>query len=973
MKKPIIRRLTALFMTVFLMAGYFLSCGIRGYAGTDDVLIEEWSTDSDDAADPEYQPEEIPSVSVQEDPGEEPIMIQDIPDESDRPSFPDDSELDPGIIPESDLLDESVFIESETDTNTGFAFSYGEDVLEEDRESLLPEEEDDQAVFDGQDLFLTDNLSEESAETEEETEPEGAAESKSDPESEEDSSLLEEATAVNETVTGTVTYDDPTIAPDGRGTVSGGMRQKLYGTKAAELTNFTSFGDQLSSSARRIYNNRVSFYIQNRKTTSFQVTYTQDNTVLSFPVDVEEQEINGEPVAVIDTGSASYKSGVESLLKIMQASADAFYYDYPELFWYRPGSYNYEIDAYKMADGTWMGYVKRIISSPSLAYPGASGQLNAFDAGVETAVAQIELSADYNLDGFVSTLEYIQGAHDYLCERMWYDSTTLSAVTAAQNNGQAVTDYHIFSAAGAFIDSTQLGTGVVCEGYAKAFAVLLKQAGIPCSLVAGTTSQSTIGHMWNAVKYEGVWYLVDPTWDDNGGRQDISYSYYMTHSFSGYRTPSGYISGSSGTTASGFYLEKQDFAYPAVTSHRHSFSRQNIQEEECTGFEERKCSYDPVMYWKWFAYPNGHLERTETLTGSTCITHGTAQIYCARCGRFLSEEELPLGGHSFNSVGKCSYCGKYQLSKASFSLPSQTYTGSALTPAITLKQDGRTLTAGTDYSTGTYSSNINCGTASVTFTGKGQYIGQKKVTFTIARAPVSRLSVSVGAVTYTGAKLTPAVTVKDGTRVLKKGTDYQIVYPDTVNAGTTSLTLKGIGNYTGTRSVQYTIKRRSLSDAVCTVKNAVYSGQPRKPAVTVKRGEKVLSAGKDYTLTWSNNTRIGTASVQIKGIKNYTGSRTLTFSILPSKMITVKVAGKTRQLLVTWLSRKGASGYELQYSASAAMKNPTLVKLNSTATRYTVTGLVKGKTYYVRMRIYYTVNGKKYYSAWSNILSAKVL
>ena len=309
MKKLIFRRLTALFMTVLLMTGCFLSCGIRGYAGTDDVLIEEWSTDSaDDIVDPEYQLKEILPVSVPEDPYDETVMIQDIPDESDRPSFPVGSELDPGIISEPDLQDESVFIESETDTNTDFAFSYGEDVFEEDPESLLSEE-DDQAVFDGPDLFLTDNLSEESAETEEETEPERAAESNSGPESEEDSSLLEEATAVNETVTGTVTYDDPTIAPDGRWSVSGGMRQKLYGTKAAELTNFTSFGDQLSSSARRIYNNRVSFYIQNRKTTSFQVTYTQDNTVCTFPVDVEEQEINGEPVVVIDTGSASYKIG----------------------------------------------------------------------------------------------------------------------------------------------------------------------------------------------------------------------------------------------------------------------------------------------------------------------------------------------------------------------------------------------------------------------------------------------------------------------------------------------------------------------------------------------------------------------------------------------------------------------------------------------------------------------------------------
>ena len=74
-------------------------------------------------------------------------------------------------------------------------------------------------------------------------------------------------------------------------------------------------------------------------------------------------------------------------------------------------------------------------------------------------------------------------------------------------------------------------------------------------------------------------------------------------------------------------------------------------------------------------------------------------------------------------------------------IPSQTYTGSAIEPAVTVKDGETTLTLGTDYEVA-YSNNVNAGTATVTITGKGNYSDSKEATFTIS----PRLARQAGAV-----------------------------------------------------------------------------------------------------------------------------------------------------------------------------------------------------------------------------------
>ena len=69
------------------------------------------------------------------------------------------------------------------------------------------------------------------------------------------------------------------------------------------------------------------------------------------------------------------------------------------------------------------------------------------------------------------------------------------------------------------------------------------------------------------------------------------------------------------------------------------------------------------------------------------------------------------------------------------------------------------------------------------------------------------------------------------------------------------------------------------------------------------------------------------------------------------------------------------TGYQLQYGTNKSFKSGTYklatVKSNTTVKK-TISKLTSGKTYYVRVRTYKTVDGKNIYSAWSDAMSVKV-
>ena len=128
---------------------------------------------------------------------------------------------------------------------------------------------------------------------------------------------------------------------------------------------------------------------------------------------------------------------------------------------------------------------------------------------------------------------------------------------------------------------------------------------------------------------------------------------------------------------------------------------------------------------------------------------------------------------------------------------------------------------------------------------------------------------------------------------------------------------------------------------------------------------KSLKAGTTY------NFRVR-AYKTINGTKYYSGWRTLKTPTSPSKpAIKTPSTNKKHQITAKWKKVSACSGYQVQYSMSSKFKKAT-AKTVSGASKTSCTGkFKKGKKYYIRVRSYKTVDGKKYYSAWSSVKSIK--
>ncbi len=167
---------------------------------------------------------------------------------------------------------------------------------------------------------------------------------------------------------------------------------------------------------------------------------------------------------------------------------------------------------------------------------------------------------------------------------------------------------------------------------------------------------------------------------------------------------------------------------------------------------------------------------------------------------------------------------------------------------------------------------------------------------------------------------------------------------------------------------------RKVGHVKLSVTTYTYNGSAKKPALTAKdsMGNKIPSS--NYTITYASGRKnVGTYKVTIKFKGNYSGTKTLTFKINPTKTSISKLTAGKKSLTVKWAKKTTqVTGYEIQYSTSKSFKSvkTKTVSKNST-TSVKLTGLKAKTTYYVRVRTYKTVNGKKYYSGWSTVKHLK--
>ena len=249
----------------------------------------------------------------------------------------------------------------------------------------------------------------------------------------------------------------------------------------------------------------------------------------------------------------------------------------------------------------------------------------------------------------------------------------------------------------------------------------------------------------------------------------------------------------------------------------------------------------------------------------------------------------------------------------------------------------------------------------------------KKVLETAEIPALSRISISKASVTlststyaYDGKAKKPGVMVKLNGKTLKNGTDYTVSYSNNTKVGTAKVTITGKGNYTGSVSKTYSIKNNFKKATISGISNKSYTGKNITQSITVKYNGKALKKGTDYTVSYSSNKNIGTATVKITGKGSYTGTITKTFKINPAKQEIQKLTAKSKAFFVDWAQKGSATGYEIQYATNSKFTSAKKVTItNKNTDTKTISKLSGKKKYYVRVRSYTTVKGTKYYGAWS--------
>lgn len=150
-----------------------------------------------------------------------------------------------------------------------------------------------------------------------------------------------------------------------------------------------------------------------------------------------------------------------------------------------------------------------------------------------------------------------------------------------------------------------------------------------------------------------------------------------------------------------------------------------------------------------------------------------------------------------------------------------------------------------------------------------------------------------------------------------------------------------------------------------------WTGWALTPVPTVKVGSKTLVHGKDFKLAYKNNKNIGTATITITGVGNYTGTVRKTFRIIPKATSITRITGDVQKLTVVWKKQSAqTNGYQIQFSSRSDFKTVKTVKItNNAATSKVLSGLAVNHRYYVRIRTFKTISGKMHYSNWSKALS----
>lgn len=321
----------------------------------------------------------------------------------------------------------------------------------------------------------------------------------------------------------------------------------------------------------------------------------------------------------------------------------------------------------------------------------------------------------------------------------------------------------------------------------------------------------------------------------------------------------------------------------------------------------KKLTVTPTVTWNGKKLANKKdFEVTKITKNNTevteCIDEGEYTVTVSGKGNFTGTRDISLTVTKKTLLGKVSFKGKLKdIPWADLQGKTLGETNIQVDEEVTLKKGRDELIKGTDY-TVSFDTNANTiGTYTVTFTGIGEkYAGTVSKTFKITGTPITAAKLSFGSdnkdwkpsLAYNGTPLTQSFTLyykKDKNTLIemKYDKDYTLAYENVTNAGNkATATITGINGYTGTVKKTFKITPYSLKDQTAATQittslasdSVPYEKGGAKPKVTVEYGETVLTEGKDYTVSYKNNTKLASKddakapSYTVKGKGNFKDS-----------------------------------------------------------------------------------------------------
>lgn len=213
--------------------------------------------------------------------------------------------------------------------------------------------------------------------------------------------------------------------------------------------------------------------------------------------------------------------------------------------------------------------------------------------------------------------------------------------------------------------------------------------------------------------------------------------------------------------------------------------------------------------------------------------------------------------------------------------------------------------------------------------------------------------------------------VKVGSKEWRENKDYAV---SIVSENSKKVTYRFYKNNIYYSEFRKTFINLKGSAKVSSVGSQTYTGKAVKPTVKVTVDGKTLKKGTDYKLKYENNTKIGTATVTVTGTgEKYFGVIKKTFKIIPQKPVISSIKTKTKKaMLVSWKKKSGLNGYQIIYSTNKEFKDKKTVTVSSAKNYKTIFSLKSGKIYYVKLRSFKTVDGKRYYSSYSTMKKIRV-